>query len=148
MPSPSRSSSQRSPLPAHYLFHFLKLSYEIKSIRKFLSSNNSNCRWGLSVYPSTPFLPLDKKKHKRHGAEEPIYFSPSLSMSCWLALYTFGQLSPSPWEGNNDFATEVLSFQNFSMIKTITRPNSWAKQVREIEWRHRTLDFMIFRCMR
>ena len=29
-----------------------------------------------------------------------------------------------------------------------TRPNSWAKQVHEIEWRHWTLDFMIFRYMR
>ena len=25
-----------------------------------------------------------------------------------------------------------------------TRPNSWAKQVREIEWGHWTLDFMTF----
>ena len=25
-----------------------------------------------------------------------------------------------------------------------TRPNSWAKQVREIEWGHWTLDFMAF----
>ena len=38
--------------------------------------------------------------------------------------------------------------QSFSMASSReavkTRPNSWAKQVREIEWGHWTLDFMTF----
>ena len=28
--------------------------------------------------------------------------------------------------------------------RVVTRPNSWAKQVREIEWGHLTLDSMTF----
>ena len=70
-----------------------------------------------------PFCHWIKKKHKRHGLKEPNCFLPSLSMSCWLALYTFGQLSPSPWEGNNDFAKQwqqrIFHSKTFQMIKTI-----------------------------
>ena len=71
-----------------------------------------------------PFCHWIKKKHKGHdGAKEPNCFLPSLSMSCWLALYTFGQLSPSPWEGNNDFAKQwqqrFFHSKTFQMIKTI-----------------------------
>ena len=48
-----------------------------------------------------------------------IIFSPSLSESSWLALYTFGQLSPSPWVVNINIVTIMVTMVVTIMVTTM-----------------------------